>query len=214
MGAPLRLCELPADLDVSPAPATEGPATALAQAAALACGASRPTAIDFLHSRLAPKKRPRLGRRTVWAAAAAAAVLAAGAYLYLDWRSMRQEVLRLRGQMASSAPAAERAGELVDRIAFAGGWYDRRPPMLDCLLEITRAFPQEGRVWATSVAVREDMQVLLTGKSVNEAAAMDVLDRLKSSPRLVNVKPLYIRQAGGTAREVSFAASMNLRGAR
>jgi len=57
------------------------------------------------------------------------------------------------------------------------------------------------------------MQALLTGKAVNEAAALEVFDHLKSDPRLVRVKPLFIRQTGGTSRDVSFAVNLSLRGA-
>jgi hypothetical protein len=63
--------------------------------------------------------------------------------------------------------------------------------------------------------IHEDMHAVLTGKAVSESAAMDVLDRLKSNPRLANVKPQYISQGqGGSAREWSFEVSLSLRGAR
>ena len=82
---------------------------------------------------------------------------------------------------------------------------------MNCLYELTSAFPQEGRVWATSVMVREDLQAMLTGKAVNESAVLDVLDRLKSNPKLTAVKPMYIRQAGGASKDVSFAIGLALR---
>ncbi|MFH1731060.1 MAG: hypothetical protein ABIF82_05330 [Planctomycetota bacterium] len=209
LGAPVRFCTLATDLGVSDAPSTLGRA-GLAQAAALACSAGQPLAIDFLHSHLAPPAKTYVRRRAVWAAAASLLLIAAVIHLLLDWRAARQEVLTLQGQLADLRPAVQEARTLTDNVTFARGWYDRRPEFLNCLREITLAFPEEGRVWAAGVTIREDMQALLSAKSVNEAAALEVLDRLKSNPRLANVKPLFIRQAGGTSRDVSFAISLSL----
>lgn len=210
LGSPARLCTLATDLGVSDVPETPDSAK-FAQAAALACSAGQPVAVDFLHSRLAPPAKTYVRRRAVWAAAALLVLFAAVTYLLLDWRAARRDVAALQGQLADLRPAAREARTLADNVTFARAWYDHRPEFLNCLREITLAFPDEGRVWATGVTIREDMQALLSGKSVNETAALEVLDRLKSNPRLANVKPLFIRQAGGTSRDVSFAISLRLR---
>jgi hypothetical protein len=145
---------------------------------------------------------------------AAAVVIAAGVSLVLDWRSSRQEIADLRDRLTELAPSVRQARELTDRASFARGWYDRRPAFLDCLREVTLAFPQEGKVWATNVTVREDMRVVLSGKSEGTRAVLDLLDSLKSSPRLVEVKQLYIRRAGTNTQEVSFAISLRFAGAK
>ena len=211
LGLPLRVCEPGSDLEVTDSSSTPT-SSKFAQAAALACCAGRSPAVDFLHSRLAPRRKPRLGRRTLWGAAASAVLLAAGLFLLLDWHTSRQKVTALQKQLAGLRDGTEEAKDLVENTTFARAWYDRRPRFLDCVREITQAFPQEGRIWATSLMVREDMQVLLTGKAVNEGAVLEVLDRLNANPRLSNVKQLFIRQVGGTSREWSFAISLSLRG--
>ncbi len=210
LALPWKLCTLEADLGVAVSSTpTNG---RWAQAAALACDEIGPMAMDFLHSHLAPARKKRVKRWMVLAVAACAVLLAAGLYLVLDWRAKQQEVLALGNQLSRQKDAIAEAKAMVDDVTFARTWYDRRPAMLDCLKEITGAFPQEGKVWATSLLIRQDTQALLTGKSVNEAAVLEMLDRLKANPRLTNVKPMFIRQAGGASRDVSFAVGLSLRG--
>ena len=107
---------------------------------------------------------------------------------------------------AVEADLAE-ARDVVAKVTFARPWYDRRASYLDCMKELTLAFPEEGVIWTTSLATQEDMAVVFSGKAVSESAVLDVLDRLKANPRLSDVKPLYLRQAGRTGREIAFAMS-------
>ena len=253
LGSPVRLCKLESDLgiaDVGSTPTYVGVSAVphgatggtpvlppesgkSAQAAALVCCPARSLPIDFLHSRLAPLRSARLGRWAVWAIVATVVLLAAGLGVFLDWRANQRELAALQQQLDDLKITTREAKSLVDDVALAQAWYDHRPRLLDGLREITQAFPEEGRIWATSVVLREDMQgspnarapkadtpalgtpypvggpqLLLSGKSVSESAALEVLDRLKANPRLTQIKPLYIRRSGGASREVSFAVSL------
>jgi hypothetical protein len=205
-----RVCSLAADAGLEDVPAMPA-SDQFAQAAALACCASPPPAIDFLHSRLAPPQKTLAERKVLWAAAGAAALVAVLLFLLIDWQLGRREVRSLTDELARLKTPAGEARAIVDKVSLARGWYDRRPEMLDCLREITLCFPEEGSVWATSLSIRENMQALLTGKCANETAARGVIDRLKSNRKLENVKPLFIRQSGGTSRDVTFSVSLNLR---
>lgn len=209
LALPVRVCRADQDLDLADVGATAGQ-DRFVQAAALACGADQP-AIDFLHSRLAPPSRRRFGRRSQWAVAAAAVGLAIIGLAIWDHQARQNELATLQAKIDSLKHEAQQAGKLVDDASFARTYYDRRLEFMDCLNELTSAFPQEGRVWATSVMVREDMQAMLTGKAVNESAVLDVLDRLKANSKLTAVKPMYIRQAGGASKDVSFAIGLSLR---
>jgi len=53
--------------------------------------------------------------------------------------------------------------------------------------------------------VREDLRAVVSGKSRDEKTVLEVLDRLKQSKALADVKLLHLREAGGSSREVSFA---------
>jgi hypothetical protein len=231
LGLRVRVCALAADLDLTDGPALPnrpGPDLALPAALARLAG---PPAVDFLHSRLAPPKKTWLDRKARWGIAAAAVVLAVTGFMVWNWLSTRSEVARLQGRLADLKSDLREAKEVVDNVTYARPWYDGRPGFLDCLREVTAAFPDTGTIWATSVMVKQealpegppgkgaapaakaDMQVSLMGKAVNKNAALDVYDKLNANPRLINVKQLYIRQAAGAAREESFAFSFSFHGA-
>lgn len=183
-------------------------------AAAMALDAlhRRAPAVDLLHSRLAPRRTLAVGRKAVWGAAVAVALLVAGTVLVLDWRSDSIEAAALQARLDAMAPALADARATIAKVAFARPWYDRRLKYLDCVRELTLAFPDEAGIWTTSLAVQEDMNVVFSGKAIGESAVLDVLDRLKANPKLSDVKPLYIRQAGRDRREVAFAMSFAFAG--
>ena len=165
--------------------------------------------VDFLHSRLNSPKETAPRRRTIGIAATAVAVIAICVFLFLDWRQMRSEVGVLDDQLDRIAPSVSEARDIVDRTTFAIVWYEGGPKYLNCLRELTLAFPAEGRIWTTSLSIQEDMQVLFSGKAVNKEAVLEVLDRLKGNLSFSQVKPLYLRESGEAQREITFAISLN-----
>lgn len=209
LARPLRPCRVGRDLACS----LEGPAGEMdrySQAAALAC-AEGELAVDFLHSRLRPRRPRRLGRPLVWSMIAGGILLLLAAALVVDHHLQQKELNELQSQVEQIKDRYEQAERIVADATFARGWFEPRPAALDCLLQAASAFPSEGYVWATSFAVREDMQVVVSGKAVRESAVLEVVDKLRRDPYLHDVKTLYIRQSGGTTRDVSFAISFTLR---
>ncbi|HUT59798.1 MAG TPA: hypothetical protein VNA25_18275 [Phycisphaerae bacterium] len=208
LSLPARLCKRPEGLAPDgasrPAPGAQFSAAA---AMALAALRGRPPAVDLLHSRLAPRKGLAIGKKVAWAAAVVAAFVVAATVLVLDWRRDSIEGTALQAKLDVMADDLAEANDVIAKVAFARPWYDRRPSYLDCMRELTLAFPQEGLVWTTSLAIQEDMRVVVSGKAVNESAVLDVLDRLKANPKLAEVKPLYLRQAGRGISEIAFAMS-------
>ena len=213
LGLPVRICKLPADLE-NLGGSSEPVDNKFAQAAALAACEAPASSMDFLHSRLAPPPGPRFGRRTLGLAAAGAAVLVFFAGLGLDCYLQHSKVTDLNKELESLTAPSREARKQVDDFHFVQSWYDVRPEFLDCLKEISGAFPQEGRCWATKLRTRENMEVELSIKAVNREAAREVLDRLKSSPRLANVTPMFIRNTNDKSDEVSFDVLLRLRGGR
>jgi hypothetical protein len=209
-----RICNFPADLDGldgAPPHANEILSSAAALAIANVCG--KPMPLDFLHSRLVPRKQRRIGRLAFWITAAAVVVIGAVISLLLDWRSDQREIADLKDRLGGLSASVQQARELTNMASFARGWYDRRPKFLNCLREVTLAFPEEGRIWTTSLVVREDMRMVLSGRSIGEETVLNLLDSLKSDPKLAEVKPLYIRKVGANSQEVSFAISFSYPGA-
>jgi hypothetical protein len=211
-----RLCQYPSDLEIADGPASQaGRAGEPAAAAALAAaGLNRQLlAVDFLHSRLSPRRKITVGRKAVWAAALAAAVILPCLVLFLAWRAQQGAVDDLKGQLEALQPSIAAARDVVHKATFGRAWYDQRPRHLDCLRELTLAFPAEGRIWTTSLAISEDMRVLLSGKAADQRAVLEVVDRLNGNPNFADVQSLYISEVGGGSPEWSFAISLRFVGA-
>lgn len=212
LGLPVVLGRFPEDLGLATSEVTA--ATPVVQAAALALeGLSGRALVDFAHSRLAPAKPQGRRRQFTAAAVAAAVVLIAAGWFALDWWSCARQSNELQQQLDELAPSVAAAKTTVDDVTFARGWYDRRGSLLECLRQVTAAFPERGRAWATNLSVRDEKKVLLTGKCEGEALAMQIMDNLKACPRFVEVKSLYIRHATNSS-EVTFAVSFDYKAER
>ena len=186
------------------------PSGGFASAAALAMTGARGEAfpVDFLHSRLAGRRKPLYAKRIAWAAAMAATALAVAVLLYADWRNDERKLSDLQERLDGMKSDIASARRVVDQVAFAGGWYDQRPKFLDCLRELTLTFPAEGRIWVTSLAMREDMHMVVSGKSADKQTVLDTLDRIRTSPAFAGVTPLYIRDTTGPNHEVAFSLTL------
>lgn len=101
---------------------------------------------------------------------------------------------------------------MVDRYTQTRGWYDRRPPFLDCLRALTLAFPQDGRIWTSSLALQDNMKCVVSGKATDDGLALQLRDTLEKSPQFKEVKLLYVRGGQGTDQTFSFAISFTFVG--
>lgn len=213
LGVPIRLCASdeargPADGDRAP----RGGQYSAAAAMALAGLKRQPLSVDFLHSRLAPRKESAIGKKMVWGIGVAAAILVAGGLLVFGLLQDERTITDLENRLAANATNIRDARDVVDKATFARRWYDRRPRVLDCMHELTRIFPAEGGIWATSLRMNEGMRGVVAGKATSEAMVLEVLDRLKANPQFADVTPTYLRDAGRQGREVAFALSFRFTG--
>ena len=106
------------------------------------------------------------------------------------------------------------AREVVGRVSRARSWTSQEPKFLDCLRQLTLAFPQEPRVWATSLALGENGVGALVGKANDEESFYEVLDHMKQNDAFVEVKMIHIRDAGRDSREKEFAVNFKFQGVR
>ena len=190
------------DLGIEAAPESE-----LSPAAALAAAGLDAAALpfDFLHSRLAVRDGRPYGRTAAWAAFLLLVLLVAGGTTIADRRARTGEIEAMRARLSEMAPSVAAARSVVDSVTLARGWYDRRPAFLDCLVALTAAFPDDGRVWATSLALREDQRGVLSGKATGKQLVLDLLDALRQSGGFAEVRLLYVRETRGAAGEDTFA---------
>jgi hypothetical protein len=111
--------------------------------------------IDLAHSRFAAPAKKILGRRVVWASAAAVVALAAIAAVVVVWQREQSAVSLLTRQVADMKKDVDAAEDLVGKVAFARDWYEDRPKVLECMRGMTAAFPSNGRAWATRLTLKE-----------------------------------------------------------
>lgn len=178
-----------------------------ATAVALADVRAGGPAVDFLNPRLGGRRHAVHKRLIVWAAVAAAVCLIGLVAALLDWRADRRDIATYTAQLKQMGPDITAAREIVDRVSYAGSWVSREPRFLACLRELTTAFPEEPRVWATSLALNESGTGLLVGKTTSEASFYEVLDNLKQNKAFSNVQMIHIRDAGRDSREKEFAVN-------
>ena len=184
------------------------PPSAAALGLALAGLAPRGAPMDLSRSRLARREGLVMGRKALLAALALLVLVALALSLAQDWRREGEALVELRARLVKLAPDIKAAEGVVSKIGLVRGWHDRRPPFLDCLRQITLAFPEQGDVWATSIGLREDLRGVISGKALSEAAALRLRDRLALSPVFRDVRLLHLRQAGAGRGELFFAIQL------
>jgi len=174
---------------------------------ASAAGKPRLLGIDFLNSHIHPERKAADGRRILRAVLVGLAVVLCGLFIILGWYSRKAEVAELRTRLEGMKQDITEAEAVIDKVSFSRGWYSARPPFLDCLKQLTLAFPTQTDIWVTSLAIREDMQANVTGKSLDEKSVLQLLDALKSNVSFSDVEMLYMRNIGRSTKEISFAIS-------
>ena len=61
---------------------------------------------------------------------------------------------------------------------------------------------------ANTVAVREDMRGVISGKAADAGAVVALLDDLRRNAAFRDVKLVHMREAGGESRQIAYAVSL------
>jgi hypothetical protein len=170
--------------------------------------------IDFSHPRIGAKRAFEHKRLIGWAVFIAAACLIGLGAVVIGWQRDKRDIAVYTQQLQQMAPDVATAREIVDRVSYASSWMSREPRFLDCLQELTAAFPDEPRVWATSLALSENGTGSLVGKATSEASFYEVLDKIKEDKAFSDVKMIHIRDVGRDSREKEFAISFKFQGVK
>jgi len=168
--------------------------------------------IDFLNPRIGRRKKSGRGRIVGWAAVAAVVFVAGAGVFIADWHGRRTDIATCTVRLEQMAEDITAAREMVDRISYASSWTSQKPEFLECLRQLTLAFPESSRVWATSLALSEEAEGSLVGKAVDEASFYEVLDSIKQNSAFSAVMMMHLRDAGGSSREKEFAMTFKFKG--
>ena len=169
---------------------------------------------DFLNPRIGRKKAAGHGQLAKWAAVAAVVLVVGVGAVIADWHSKRADIAAYSERLDAISEDAAAAREMVDRISYAGSWTSQKPEFLECLRQLTLAFPESPRVWATSLALSEQAEGSLVGKAVDEASFYEVLDNMKQNIAFSEVMTMHVRNAGGSSMEKEFAVTFKFRGSK
>ena len=195
--------------------APDGPEDAQSIAAAAlamtAVGADK-CYVDFLNPRIGRKKTSGRRRVTTWAAIAGVVFVVGVGAVIADWQSKSADIATCTRQLEQTSEDVTAAREMVDRISYAGSWTSQKPEFLECLRQLTLAFPESPRVWATSLALSEKAEGSLVGKAVDEQSFYEVLDNIKQNSAFSGVMMMHLRDAGRDSREKEFAVTFRFQG--
>ncbi len=183
-------------------------------AAALALNSLRGDrcSIDFLNPRIGRGKKSDRSRIVSWAAVAAVLFIAGVGAFIADWHSRRADIAACTVQLEQLADDITAAREMVDRISYASSWTSQKPQFMECLRQLTLAFPESSGVWATSLALSEEAEGSLVGKAVDEASFYEVLNNIKQNSSFSGVMMMHLRDAGGSSGEKEFAVTFKFKG--
>jgi hypothetical protein len=192
----------------------EAHAASAAVALALAGVATENGVVNFLNPRIG-RVRPESHKKLVgWAAFVGVAALIALGAVIAGWRSDVADIAAYTEQLELMRDDITAAREIVGRVSYARSWMSQEPYSLDCLRELTSAFPQEPRVWASSLLLPETGQATLVGKAVDEESFYEVLDRIKGNAAFSDVRMMHIRNAGRDTTVKEFAISFRYQGVK
>ncbi len=191
----------------------ESGAVAAAALALTAVGTSR-LAIDFLNPRIGEKKAVSHKRILVWASVAAAVLLVALGVWLAGWQSDRREIAVYAQQLKDMSEDLAAAKDVVARLTYAESWLSVEPRFLNCLRGLTLAFPEEGSVWATSLAMNESGTGSVIGKASSPENIQEVADKIRADQAFADVQIVHIQDAGRGAREKEFAIRFVFKGAK
>jgi hypothetical protein len=182
--------------------------------AAAAVAAAEKPSIDFLNPRIGRKKTSPRTRVLTWGGIAGIVLLVAVGAVVADWQSKRADIASYSEQLEMIADDVTVARDLKERLSYASGWTSQEPRFLECLRQLTLAFPESPRIWATSLAIGETSEGSLIGRAVDEQSFYEVLNNIKGNAAFSNVMMMYLRDAGGNSREKAFAVTFKFQGVK
>jgi len=184
-----------------------GPAVALAIA-----GASRRLPVDFLHSRLAPQRVSRFGRRTILGAVLGLLLIGGFTWLYMDVQQREAEAHELEQRLDGMKPDVAAAQARIDRVNYARGYFEARTPVLQCMRELTLSLRPEDPLWITQLTFTESGRGRVQGRAENLRTIDTFRERLLENPRFQNVQSQESRAGTGSDQRFTFTMSFTFVG--
>jgi hypothetical protein len=206
----LGLSPIDRSTDASDAPESAG---YFAPALSLALVGANPDIIpvNFAHSRLAPPVEKRFGRKAVWGGVLGGVILLALIAMFVKVHQKESDLADLSEQIKTIKPVADAGQAVLDRVKYSHGYLDTRPPVLDCLREITLAFGEDSHIWATSFKIPDNGRGQLIGKASDQRYVTNLVEKLNKNPKFSDVRNLGMLESDNKTHDVTFTIAFNYR---
>jgi hypothetical protein len=127
--------------------------------------------------------------------------------LYVTAHRRENDVAELDARLKTLKPEIATAQANVDRLKYARGFFETRPPVLDCLRELSLAFGENDRAWVKTLVLPANGKGTINGQAADDAVVLAVVERIKKNPRFTDVKGPNTQQADPRTREVTFTVT-------
>ena len=129
-------------------------------------------------------------RSTLWIVGTAVTLIIIFISMFM-FQSMK--LGRLESEWQKNQPIVSEVSDLQDKIKKFRPWFDNSAESLVILGDITNAFPKNGAVWVKSLEIKDYSNIQFTGKAGNNRELLSMLDNLKNSERITDIKVIQVR---------------------
>lgn len=164
-------------------------------AVALASMSPAAVPVDFTRPKLAAPKPSRIDRRYVLGGLAALTVVMGITWLWMDAVNAEQRRDQLEALVVEREPEVEAGEAEIARFNFGRTFYEKRPPVLDCLATIASAFGYDDPIWTTSFTMNDAGVAQLQGRATDQMAVLKLRDALVAHPDFTQVQLRDLREA-------------------
>ncbi|HYE19587.1 MAG TPA: PilN domain-containing protein [Tepidisphaeraceae bacterium] len=157
--------------------------------------------MDFTRSRLAPPKVKRISTQALWGMIAGALLLTALVWLYWTGAQAESEAETVAATRKKIEGDVKTAKASIDTTNYGRGFFDRRTPVLDVLLEVTKTIQPQDPLWATGFTIRSTGTVTLSGRASRQDIVYTLQNRLLENKKFSKVSVSSINQEQSRGRE-------------
>lgn len=176
------------------------------------CGASEQPPANFYQSRLALPREQRFSRRMISIVGIAVALVLALLLFWADVQSRESEADALSTRFEAMEKEIKAAEVRLERFGYGRTYFERRPPILSCMSDLSAAFPANSSIWATRFMLRDNRNGQVYGQAVDQQTVLGVLGRMQQSGNFHNVQLRDMQAAPGQGNMISFSLSFTYSG--
>ena len=179
------------------------PAAAVASASLEATGPG----IDLGHGKLMEQPARRMPKKWRAAIIAAAFLLVPLVGVGWVWYSLSARLGQLQSDYAQIESEANRLQQIRERTSAVAPWFVDRPAVLECMLTLTRCFPENEATRVTGLRLGEDLAGSAVCRAPSRESMLALVEKMEQSDQLRDVRLRDMNEVGRESTAVSFELS-------